>query len=140
MSIIIPRSTGNARKKPVIIITSVSETIRQPPIVKAQTALKTKKYGEKRIEFFTPGSSPSIITKRLVTALILSRLDYCNAVLAGLPQSTLQPLQRVQNAAARLVSDTKPRDHISPSLHNSIATCQSAHYIQTVPSNAPCSR
>lgn len=56
------------------------------------------------------------VTKRLVTALILSRLDYCNAVLAGLPQSTLQPLQRVQNAAARLVSDTKPRDHISPVL------------------------
>ena len=45
------------------------------------------------------------VTKRLVTALILSRLDYCNAVPAGLPQSTLQPLQRVQNAAARLVSD-----------------------------------
>jgi len=56
------------------------------------------------------------VTKRLVTALILSRLDYCNAVLAGLPQSTLQPLQRVQNTAARLVSDTKPRDHISPVL------------------------
>ena len=49
-------------------------------------------------------------------APIMSRLDYCNAVLAGLPQSTLQPLQRVQNAAARLVSDTKPRDHISPVL------------------------
>ena len=56
------------------------------------------------------------VTKRLVTALILSHLDYCNAVLAGLPQSTLQPLQQVQNAAARLVSDTKPRDHISPVL------------------------
>ena len=58
------------------------------------------------------------VTKRLVTALILSRLDYCNAVLAGLPQSTLQPLQRVQNAAARLVSETKARDHNPPSLHN----------------------
>jgi len=56
------------------------------------------------------------VTKRLVTALILIRLNYCNAVVAGLPQSTLQPPQRVHNAAALLVSDTKPRDHISPVL------------------------
>ena len=32
----------------------------------------------------------------------MSRLDYCNTVLAELPKSTLEPLQRVQNAAARL--------------------------------------
>jgi len=56
------------------------------------------------------------VTKRLVTALILSRIDYCNAALAGLPQSTLQPLQRVLNAAARLITDTKPWDHITPVL------------------------
>ena len=31
------------------------------------------------------------ITERLVCALVLSRLDYCNAVLAGLPASTLAP-------------------------------------------------
>ena len=39
---------------------------------------------------------------RLVLALVLSRLDYCNAVLAGLPEATLSPFQRVLNAAARL--------------------------------------
>jgi len=32
----------------------------------------------------------------LVFAFILSRLDYCNAVLTGLPKSTIAPLQRVQ--------------------------------------------
>ena len=42
--------------------------------------------------------------QRVVSALILSKLDYCNSVLAGLPASTLAPLQRVQNAAARLVA------------------------------------
>jgi hypothetical protein len=56
------------------------------------------------------------VTKRLVTALILSRLDYCNAALAGLPESTIRPLQRVQNAAARLIANTKSRDHITPVL------------------------
>ena len=56
------------------------------------------------------------VTKRLVSAFVLSRLDYCNAALAGLPQTTLRPLQRAQNAAARLVTNTRSRDHITPAL------------------------
>ena len=46
-----------------------------------------------------------------------TRLDYCNCVLAHLPASTVAPLQRVLNAAARLVMDLKPRDHVSPALY-----------------------
>ena len=57
------------------------------------------------------------ITIRLVLAVIMSRLDYCNSVLAGLPQSTLQPLQRVQNAAARLICDVPYHEHITAHLH-----------------------
>ena len=30
-------------------------------------------------------------------------MDYCNAVMAGLPTETLKPLQRIQNLAAKLV-------------------------------------
>jgi len=56
------------------------------------------------------------ITERLVLALVTSRLDYCNASLAGLPRSSLDPLQRVQNAAARLIFELRPRDHVTPSL------------------------
>jgi hypothetical protein len=56
------------------------------------------------------------VTKRLVSAFILSRLDYCNAALAGLPQTTLLPLQRAQNAAARLVTNTRPHEHITPAM------------------------
>ena len=54
------------------------------------------------------------VTQRLVSAFVLSRLDYCNALFAGLPASTLAPLQRVQNAAARLVIGLKYSDHITP--------------------------
>jgi len=43
------------------------------------------------------------VTAKLVSAFVLSRFDCCNAVLTGLPASTLAPLQRVLNAAARLV-------------------------------------
>ena len=53
------------------------------------------------------------IRQRLVSAIILSRIDYCNISLVGLPMSSLQPLQRVINAAARFVANLKPRDHVS---------------------------
>ncbi len=42
-------------------------------------------------------------TQILVQALVLSRLDYCNALLAGLPASSVKPLQLIQNAAAKKV-------------------------------------
>ena len=37
-----------------------------------------------------------------------SRLEYCNAVLAGLPSSSLAPLQRVLYVAVRLVTGLGP--------------------------------
>jgi len=42
------------------------------------------------------------------------RLDYCNSLLAGVADVHLQRLQSVQNAAARLVSGTPRREHITP--------------------------
>ena len=58
----------------------------------------------------------SSVTCRLVAAFVTSRLDYCNALLAGLPQSTIASLQRVQNAAVHLVSGLRSRDHVTSSL------------------------
>ena len=54
--------------------------------------------------------------KPLVCALILTRVDYCNSALVGLPDSALVPLQRVLHAAARFVLALRPRDHISSAL------------------------
>ena len=56
------------------------------------------------------------VAQRLVSAFVLSRLDYSNGLFAGLPDVALEPLQRVQNAAARLVMHLKPSDHITPAL------------------------
>ena len=54
----------------------------------------------------------------LVSAFVLSRLDYCNAILAGLPKSTIAPLERVQNAAARPVTRLEPCDHVRNALRS----------------------
>ena len=46
-------------------------------------------------------------TAKLVIALVLLRLDHCNAVRVGLPATTLVPLRTVLHAAARTVLDLK---------------------------------
>ena len=55
-------------------------------------------------------------TKTLVSAFILSRLDYCNGLLINCPHDLIQRLQKVQNSAARLVLRVPRRDHITPHL------------------------
>ncbi len=50
----------------------------------------------------------------LVQALVIFRLDYCNAILAGLPSCTIKPLQMIQYAAARLVFSKPKRAHVTP--------------------------
>ncbi len=58
--------------------------------------------------------------QHLVQALVISRLDYCNALLAGLPSCTIKPLQMIYNAAAQLVFSEPKKAHVTPlfiSLH-----------------------
>ena len=65
-------------------------------------------------------ASPAVL-QSLVVSLVLSRLDYGNATLAGLPGSQLDRLQSVINAAARLVSvvcSARKYEHITPLLHD----------------------
>jgi len=76
---------------------------------------RTRFYHIRRLKQVRKLFGPDIAAK-LVASLVFSRLDYCNAILAGLPRSTTAPLQRVQNAAARLVARPGPSDHVTPTL------------------------
>ncbi|KAI4891891.1 hypothetical protein NFI96_001943 [Prochilodus magdalenae] len=57
-------------------------------------------------------------TQLLVQSLVISRLDYCNLLLAGLPLWAIRALQLVQNAAARLIFNLPKFTHVTPLLHS----------------------
>ena len=89
-----------------------SELKMNTHINKACSAAFFHLHNIKRISKFL--SSDSLST--LVHAFVTSRLDYCNSLLYGLPAGQIAKLQRVQNAAARLVTNTRRFEHITPLL------------------------
>lgn len=64
----------------------------------------------------------SILSKsdaeKLIHAFVSSRLDYCNSLFAGCPSTSINILQLVQNSAARILTGTRRREHITPVLRS----------------------
>ena len=54
--------------------------------------------------------------KTMVHTMITSRLDYCNVILCGLPDSTLKHITKIQRMSARFVSQRAKYDHITPTM------------------------
>lgn len=57
-------------------------------------------------------------TESLVHAFISSRVDMCNSLFFGLPQVTLLKLQRLQNAAVRVIFKLRKRDPVHEHLRS----------------------
>uniref|UniRef100_A0A8C5QWU8 Reverse transcriptase domain-containing protein n=1 Tax=Leptobrachium leishanense TaxID=445787 RepID=A0A8C5QWU8_9ANUR len=64
----------------------------------------------------------AVTTKQLIHDLVISRLDYCNNLLSGLPLSRLSPLQSILNASARLIHLTRRSVSAAP-------LCESLHWL-----------
>ena len=54
--------------------------------------------------------------EKLVNATITSRLDYCNSLMFGIPKDLMSQLQKRQNHAARVITQWRKYDHITPVL------------------------
>ena len=55
-------------------------------------------------------------TEAIIHAFVTTSLDYCNAILYGLPKVLLNRLQLAQNRAARIVTFTKKYEQVTPGL------------------------
>ena len=54
--------------------------------------------------------------QNIVSAFVISRLDYCNSILAGLPACVLELLKNNLHTMVRLVAGLGPRDHVRESM------------------------
>ena len=58
------------------------------------------------------------MTKTLMQALVLSKLDYCNSLLIGTSEYNLGKLQRIQNMSCQVINNLKKYDSIANHLQD----------------------
>ena len=59
---------------------------------------------------------PRKTIERVVSAMITSRIDYCNVLLYGTSGKNLVKLQRLQNVAAKIIVGGSKYEHVTPIL------------------------
>ena len=110
-------AVGEEKIKPVSSVRSLGVTIDSHLTMDGQirSICKNAFYHLRRISQLKKFLSKPALAQ-LIHAFVISRLDYCNSLLAGLSKASLDRLQRVQNAAARLLHGAKKFDSIHPIL------------------------
>ena len=68
--------------------------------------------GDRQADVYLSGHS----LRKLPKAFISCRVDYCNSLLYGVTDNITRKVQSLQNAAARLITGARRRDHITPVL------------------------
>ena len=105
---------GNAAISAMPVVRDLGALLDQHLLLKNQinNICKDAWYVIQKIGRICPYLSQEVC-ERLVHAFISSKLDSYNSILYGLPVTELNKLQRVQNAAARLISRTPKSHHIT---------------------------
>ena len=86
-------------------------TMKQHVIKTCQTAYYELKRISSIRRYFTEDAE-----KQVVTCSVLSRLGYCHSLLIGTPSCVSQPMQKVQNTAARLILRAPRHQNCTPLL------------------------
>ena len=82
--------------------------------------ITSKSYSElRRLKSFRR-SLPLPAARTLVNSLVVSRIDYCNCLLAGAPAKITDKLQSVMNAAAKIVCGLEKYDHIKKHMRDTL--------------------
>ncbi|KAF7704299.1 hypothetical protein C0J45_7597, partial [Silurus meridionalis] len=95
-------------------VTMDNELSFLPHVTNVARSCRFLLYNIRRIRPFLSTQAAQV----LVQSLVISRLDYCNSLLAGLPLNAIRPLQMIQNAAARLVFNLPKSSHTTPLLRS----------------------
>ena len=70
------------------------------------------------------------VRKTVVNSFVISRVDYYNSLLAGVPRYQFDRLQSVMNTAARLIVGAKKQDHIKHVLRDHVHWLPVPQHIQ----------
>ena len=62
----------------------------------------------------------SILAIQLINNLVISRIGYCNSLLAGLPASQMERNHFILNYTVRIISGRRKYNHVSPFLRNKL--------------------
>ena len=69
----------------------------------------------KQISFYRKYMTLNVATQ-LMVSLVLTKIDYCNSLLSGIPICLIEKLQKIQNCAAKICLKKRKFDHARPLL------------------------